>query len=77
MNDKAYFTKSRVQTFFTKGITGPIRYMENGFQNVSCSVFTQWVILETGVRLLKEPCVFTIHTVSGNFFEYSYLLYFI
>lgn len=60
--------------------------MENGFQNVSysthdfytvelCLVFTKRMILEIHVRLLKNTCVFTVCTISGNFFWYFYLLY--
>lgn len=55
-------------------ITGPIRYMENGFQNViysrydfytaeQCSMFTKWVIMEIGVRLLKKsPCFHSMYS---------------
>lgn len=61
MNDKPYFTKSRVQTFFTKGVTGPIRYMENGFQNVNYSIRD----------FLYCRTVFSVHSVgdTGNWFQ--------
>lgn len=58
--------------------SGPLRYMENGFQSVNCSknnfysveqhsVFTKGVILETDVRL-KKICIFRICTIGENFF---------